>query len=50
MNAIRRVFPAANGGLVDVAALRIEQRDFDDAFGDQAAVSGRQASQQPVHF
>jgi transitional endoplasmic reticulum ATPase len=40
MNAIRRVFPTVKGGLVDVAALRIEQRDFDDALVDQAVASG----------
>jgi transitional endoplasmic reticulum ATPase len=48
MNAIRRVFPATTVGLVDVAALRIEQRDFDDALAEQTAVPGRPASQQAV--
>lgn len=31
MNALRRVFPAVTGGSADIAALRIEQLDFDDA-------------------
>ena len=50
MNAIRRVFPTSSGGLVDVAALRIEQRDFDDALAEQAAVYERPKSPQPVLF
>jgi transitional endoplasmic reticulum ATPase len=50
MNAIRRVFPAAKGGLVDVATLRIEQRDFDEAIGDRAAASGQPAAPQPILF
>jgi transitional endoplasmic reticulum ATPase len=50
MNAIRRVFPISGAGLVDVAALRIEQRDFDDAFAEQTASSRRLAQAEPVHF
>ena len=41
MNVIRRVYAEASSGSLDVAALRIEQRDFDDALTSQAAASGR---------
>ena len=50
MNAIRRVFPTLTDNKVDGAALRIEQRDFDDALAEQAAVYERPKSPQPVLF
>jgi len=50
MNAIRRVFPTLTDHRVDATALRIEQRDFDDALVEQAAVSERPKSPQPVLF
>ena len=50
MNAIRREFPLLNAGSVDASALRIEQRDFDDALVEQAAVSERPKTPQPVLF
>ena len=50
MNAIRRVFPTLTDNKVDGTALRIEQRDFDDALVEQAAVSERPKSPQPVLF
>lgn len=50
MNAIRRVFPPSGDQLVDAAALRIEQRDFDDALVEQAAASERSKPPQPVLF
>ncbi len=42
-------FPA-RARMVDASSLRIEQRDFDDALVDQAAVSERSKSPQPVLF
>lgn len=36
LNAIRRVFPTASGAVVDIGALRVEQRDFDDALAAQS--------------
>jgi transitional endoplasmic reticulum ATPase len=50
MNAIRRVFPPSGNQLVDAAALRIDQRDFDDALAEQAAASERSKPPQPVLF
>jgi len=50
MNAIRRVFPASSGGLVDAGALRIEQRDFDDALAAQAPASQQPTPPQAVLF
>jgi transitional endoplasmic reticulum ATPase len=50
MNAIRRVFPPSSDQLIDAAALRLEQRDFDDALVEQAAASQRTAAPQPVLF
>ena len=50
MNAIRREFPLLNAGSVDASALRIEQRDFDDALVEQTAVSERPKTPQPVLF
>lgn len=41
LNAIRRIFPATHGGVVDVGSLLIEQRDFDDALAAQAGASER---------
>jgi transitional endoplasmic reticulum ATPase len=39
LNAIRRVFPASGAKLFDTGALRVEQRDFDDALAKQAGAS-----------
>jgi transitional endoplasmic reticulum ATPase len=50
MNAIRRVFPASSGGLLDIGALRIEQRDFDDALAAQTSELQQPAVPQPVLF
>jgi transitional endoplasmic reticulum ATPase len=50
LNAIRRVFPATSGGLVDIGALLIEQRDFDDALAAQTTASQQTAPPQPVLF
>jgi transitional endoplasmic reticulum ATPase len=50
MNAIRRVFPTSSGGLVDIGALLIEQRDFDDALAAQTIELQRPAAPQPVLF
>jgi transitional endoplasmic reticulum ATPase len=41
LNAIRRVFPATGGEVVNIDALRIEQRDFDDALAAQSGASER---------
>jgi transitional endoplasmic reticulum ATPase len=50
MNAIRRVYPISEGGLVDAAALRIEQKDFDDAIAEQAASAARLPQPEPLQF
>jgi transitional endoplasmic reticulum ATPase len=50
MNAIRRVYPTTDDQQVDSSALRIEQRDFDDALLEQAANTGRVPQPQPAHF
>jgi transitional endoplasmic reticulum ATPase len=41
LNAIRRIYPIAAGEAVEIGALRIEQRDFDDAFAMQDSASSR---------
>ena len=48
LNAIRRVFPATHGGVVDIGSLLIEQRDFDDALAAQAGVSERPSQPKAV--
>ncbi|MGO9773920.1 MAG: CDC48 family AAA ATPase [Roseiarcus sp.] len=48
LNAIRRIFPATGGEVVDIGSLRIEQRDFDDALAAQASASGRPPQPQAV--
>jgi transitional endoplasmic reticulum ATPase len=50
MNAIRRVFPATSGGVVEIGSLRIEQRDFDDALAAQTTALQQTAPPQPVLF
>jgi transitional endoplasmic reticulum ATPase len=50
MNAVRRVFPGMSEALVDPAAVRIEQRDFDDALMKQSAASERPKPAQAVLF
>lgn len=43
MSAIRRIYPTGGTETVDIGALRIEQRDFDDALTAQIAASRREA-------
>ena len=50
MNAIRREFPLLSAGSVDASALRIDQRDFDEALVEQTGGSERPKSPQPVLF
>ncbi|WP_316198964.1 MULTISPECIES: CDC48 family AAA ATPase [unclassified Bradyrhizobium] len=40
LNAIRRIIPASGGKPIEAAAVRIEQRDFDDAVAAQQASDG----------
>lgn len=44
MNTLRRVFPTTSGASVDIAALRIEQRDFDAALAAWTRGSRAEAS------
>ncbi|WP_244427148.1 CDC48 family AAA ATPase [Methyloferula stellata] len=39
LNALRRVFPASGAESFDTGALRVEQRDFDEALASQASSS-----------
>ena len=39
LNAIRRIYPTSAAGVIDIGALSIEQRDFDDALAMQASAS-----------
>ena len=48
LNAIRRIFPATHGGVVDIGSLLIEQRDFDDALAAQAGASERPSQPKAV--
>ena len=48
LNAIRRVFPAMGGEVVDIEALRVEQRDFDDALAAQSGASERRPQPRPA--
>jgi hypothetical protein len=48
--AIRREFPLLSAGSLDASALRIDQRDFDEALVEQAGGSERPKSSQPVLF
>ncbi len=41
LNAIRRIYPTSVGEAVEIGALHIEQRDFDDALAMQAGVSSQ---------
>ena len=41
LNAIRRIYPTSVGEAVEIGALHIEQRDFDDALAMQAGVSSK---------
>lgn len=40
LNAVRRIIPASGGKQIEAAAVRIEQRDFDDAVAAQQASDG----------
>lgn len=48
LNAIRRIFPATHGGVVDIGSLLIEQRDFDDALAAEAGASERPSQPKAV--